>query len=463
MASGQEQALAYLQGEMNGAEKRAFEEALTRSAELRAELERTRALLDAMEATSEPSIARMARAVLIEAVKRNASDMHIVPYRNETVVHLRIDGHLHELMNLPQEIGQAVVDRWKVMADMNLVERRVPQDGRLPVRHEGRDYDLRVSVLPTLYGERVTAHITNRSEALLGLDRLGLGPARIQAVRRLIGRPSGLVLAAGRSNSGRTTLLYSMLRDIRTGERKNILTVEHPVEMTLEGVSQTSVDKMAGLGFASALRALLRSDPDVVYCGELPGPETAQAATELAQRRCLVLSALNVSSALGVVQRLRDMGTESFQIAETLAGAIGQRLVRKVCPACVAEYDPAPEELQRAGLSLLEDGPFRRGAGCAACNDTGFRGHVALFEVLEVDHALRRLVAEGAPLETLWRESFGRTGGSLWDDARQKVRDGLTTVEEVHWALFDYPQPPAHGPERGGIFSLPPWAESEPF
>jgi type II secretory ATPase GspE/PulE/Tfp pilus assembly ATPase PilB-like protein len=460
MAAYQEQALAYLRSEMNDAEKHAFEEALTQSAELRAELERTRALLDAMDASGELSIVRAVNDMIIAAIERHASDIHIVPARNGLTVNLRIGGHLHERGRLPKEMQQAVVDRWKVMADMNLNERRVPQDGRIPIRKDGKDYDLRVNIMPTVYGERVTAHITNRSEVLPGLDKLGLSPAQMGAVRRLVRRPSGLVFAAGRGDSGRSTLLYSVLQDILSGERKNIMTIEDPVKMTLEGVSQTSVNKKAGLVFSDALRALLRSDPDVVYCGEIPDAETAEAAVELAQRGRLVLSALNASSALGVVQRLRDMGIEPFLIAETLAGAVGQRLVRKVCPACVTEYDPSPDDLQKAGLSLLEDGPFRRGAGCALCGDTGFRGRVALFEVLEVDHTVRRLIAEGATGETLWQESFGRTGGSLWDDARQKVREGLTTVEEAPWALFDYPQPPVYSPQRDSLFLLPPRPET---
>ncbi len=233
------------------------------------------------------------------------------------------------------------------------------------------------------------------------------------------------------------------------------MTVEDPVECALPGISQTSVNRNVGLTYPAALRAFLRSDADVVMLGGLRDLETLELAAEITITGRLLLSVLHVSSAIGVIQRLREIGLAPFLTAQALAGAVGQRLVRKVCSECVTEYEPSPDDLQKAGLSPIEDGPFRRGAGCAACGNTGFQGRVGLFEVLEVPDRLRPLIAENAPYETLWRETFGRTGGSLWDDARDKVRAGLTTVEEVTWTLFDYPRLAPESPIESNSYPLP--------
>lgn len=443
----QEQVLAFLKGEMTGEERTAFEETLVRSAELRAELERSRELLGVLEVASEKSLVLRVNAMIVRAIEHGASDIHVVPGRDETLVSIRVDGVLHEAERIPKALRESIVDRWKLMADMNVQERRLPQDGRIPVRNEGKDYDLRVNVLPTLYGERVTAHVLDHSHVLVGLDNLGLSEAQQNALTRLAHRPSGLVVAGGRAGTGKTTVLYSLLRytlELTSGVtlpggalHANIMTVEDPVELQLSGVSQTPVNDKAGLTYASALRGVFRSDPDVIYCAATRDLEVAELLAELATTGHTVLTALNVSGAVEVVTRLRDMGVERFLIADALAGAWGQRLARKTCPDCREEYAPDPEHLRVAGLDAAQDGPFTRGKGCEKCGGLGYRGRTLLLEAFETDANLRRLIADDAPAEALWVEAFG-SGGSLWDDARAKIRTGVTTVEEAARVLFDY-------------------------
>jgi type II secretory ATPase GspE/PulE/Tfp pilus assembly ATPase PilB-like protein len=336
-----------------------------------------------------------------------------------------------------------MVDRWKVMAEMNVAEQRVPQDGRISVRYEGNHYELRVNVLPTATGERVTARLINRSSVLIGLDRLGLSAAQQATIRRLLDRPRGLMMVGGFEAAGKTTLLYSMLTAINGPGRpaRNIMTVEDPVEYLLPGMSQTQVNRQAGMTFTVGLRGILRTDPDVVYLSQMRNLESAELCVEMALTGQLVLSQLHVTSALQVVQRLREMGIVNFLIGHILLGSVGVRLVRRICTNCVEEYAPSFSDLSKAGLSPVEDGPFRRGAGCEACRGTGYAGRIGLFEVLEADEAVRQMIIDEVPLPTIWYTTFGRNGGSLWDDARDKVRQGLTTLEEVNEALSDYPHP----------------------
>ena len=451
MTTYQEQTLAYLRGEMNPQERATFEESLVRSEDLRAELESSRALLDMLDAASQESIARLVNAHIQQAIRDRASDIHILPETTagtdettqSTTVYFRIDGQLQEAAKLPGEQHRALVDRWKTLTEMNLSEQRVPQDGFVIVRFEQIEFELRVSILPTIAGERVTARVLDKSHKLPELDALGMDAATLEKVRKMVERPHGYVFLAGLADSGKTTLAYGLLRHVYAAAngRRNILTAEDPIEYRLTGMSQVGVNRRAGLTYAAALRSMMRSDPDVIYIGEMRDEETAQLSIEAAVTGHLVLSQLNVGGAIQVVQRLRDIGVANHLLAGNLAGSVGLRLVRKVCPDCAVEYAPSSRDLARAGLSLIEDGPFKRGAGCANCRQTGYRGRVGLFEAWEVDEQMRYLIAERADLDTLWRESFGRQGGSLWDDARDKIRRGLVTVEDASWALYDYPHP----------------------
>jgi type II secretory ATPase GspE/PulE/Tfp pilus assembly ATPase PilB-like protein len=446
--------VAYLKGELEGEEKERFEQDLARSPRLQTELEQHRQVLDLLEAACEKRIIEIVHIGMIQrAIREGASDIHFVPGRHKEpgeegrdVLYFRIHGRLHEVERYPEELYRAIVDRWKLMSECNLSERQLPQEGRIAVRYQGKDYDLRVIILPALRGERVTAHLLAKASLPADLDSMGFAAPQLESVRRLLQRPSGLVAVAGPAGSGKSTLLYMLLREIQAQDPNgtSILTIEDPVEYSIDGdlVSQIAIHRRAGLTFASGLRSALRSDPDVVFVGELPDRETAALALHAAMTGRRVLTALSANSALSGIELLKEMELDPAGIAQSLAGVIGLRLVRKPCPECVSEYAPDATELQWLGLSHAAE-PFRRGLGCEACRQTGYSGRVALFEVLELDDALRRRIVEGAPMETLWWEAFGRRGGSLRDDAREKVRQGLTTVEEATRALFDYPFPGA--------------------
>ena len=457
MESYQEQVLAYLKGEMSDEERKSFEESLTRSTELRSELERSRELLDLMDAANEQATANRVEQQIRQAIERGASDIHVIPGKAATPVYLRIDGALQELERVPKELSQAVVDRWKVVADCSLTERQLPQDGRVLTTHDEKEFDLRVTIMPTILGERVTVRVMSRPGDVIELDRLGFSAPQLVALRRITHRPLGFVVVTGRAGGGKTTTLYALLLDLQSQEkpRGNIMTVEEPVEYVLDGISQTRVNRRIGLTYATALRAVYRSDLDVLLVADLPDQETAELALEMAATGHLVLAQITAKNSIAAIQHLREIGVGSPLIAQTLVGVIGQRLARRICAACAAEYDPPQGMLQRLGLTSA-DGSFRRGKGCEACRQTGYKGRIALYEILEVDDRLRVLIDDRSTAEILWRETFGRNGGSLWDDGREKVRQGLTTVEEVGRVLFDYPQPnaetavaPAAKPTRG--------------
>jgi type II secretory ATPase GspE/PulE/Tfp pilus assembly ATPase PilB-like protein len=300
---------------------------------------------------------------------------------------------------------------------------------------------------PTVLGERVTARILVKPNEIIQIDRLQFSTEQLAALRRLTSRPSGFVAVSGRVGSGKTVTLYALLLDLHQNPnraRSNIMTVEEPVEYVVDGVSQIRVNRSAGLTYAAALRAVQRSDLDVVLVADLPDHETAELALEMAATGHLVLAQLQAKNALAVLTRLREIGVDVYLIAQTLAGVLCQRLARRVCTDCMEEYEPSPASLQRLGLTPA-DGPFRRGAGCEACRKTGYRRRVALYEILEVDDDLRQLIAADASVSELWQATFARTGGSMWDDAREKVREGLTTVEEALRVLFDYSPPRAEG------------------
>lgn len=450
-----ERVIAYLKDEMDGAERAAFEEALTRDAELRAEVERSRDVLDLLEAASDAKVVRLVNWLIREAIRRGASDIHLIPAREALSVLLRLDGALEEIAfppdvlpspQVPRDLQQTVTDRLKVMSGCGLKDRRLPQQGHIQVRADGEAFDLRVGVMPTLYGERVTLRLFRPGSVVLGLDRLHFEPAQLEALQRLIRRPSGFVVAAGPVGSGKTTTLYSMLLPLSAPEepRRNVMTLEDPVEYALPGVSQTSIDLPVGLTFAGALRALFRaSDPDVVMLGEVPDREMADLTLQVAATGHLVLAQLTANSAVDVVSVMRGLGADPFLLGRTLAGVVAQRLTRRVCSACAAEYQPSEDALHRLGLTPSE-GPFRRGAGCEACRQTGFRGRIPLYEVLEADDGFRRLIPAEAPVEQLWQAAFGQ-GGSLWDHARTRVRQGQVTAEDAVVVMFDYPHPGEEG------------------
>ena len=449
----QQRAITYLKNEMDEVERQQFEEELTHSEPLRTELERGREVFDLLEAANEVTNVRRCNTIIQQAIQARASDIHILPssadrHEGERVTRIlfRIDGQLVEKLTIPGEMHRPLIDRLKTMAECRLTETVRPQDGRILVSADGNRYELRVSFLLTIGGERVTVRVLDRDKVLMGLNHLGLQPVQQEVLLRLMDRPYGFILTSGQVGAGKTTLLYSLLHAARNPDKplRNILTVEDPVEYRLEGLSQSSVDRKAELTFPTILRSMLRNDPDIIYASEFRSLEMLEIATEAALTGSLFLGQLHVAGALLIPQRMREMGLVPFLAGQTLTCAVGQRLVRRICTECAAEYTPSPEGLEKLGLPASSAGPFLKGRGCDSCHQTGFNGRIGLYEVWEIDDTSRRLIAESAPVEALWqaaRSAIERTGGTLWDDARAKVLQGITTVEEVTWALFDYPIP----------------------
>jgi len=382
---------------------------------------------DLLDPQDDAPIIRLINGLIAEAARRGASDVHIEPYEANLLVRLRIDGVLHEVLTLPSRVASMLVSRVKVMARLDIAERRVPQDGRISLTLGGKALDVRVSTLPSRAGERVVMRILDKDQAGLRLEDLGMSPDILAAYRAALREPNGIVLVTGPTGSGKTTTLYAGL-GLLNDHSRNILTIEDPVEYTVHGVGQTQVNAKVGMSFAAGLRAILRQDPDVVMVGEIRDPETAQVAVQASLTGHLVLSTVHTNDAIGAVIRLRDMGVEPFLLASTLRLVVAQRLVRRLCPGC---RQPWPADAATARLIGVEPGhTLFRAAGCAACGQTGYQGRIGVYEAVRIDDRLRRLIGEGADEDTM-AEAVAEAGGSLSAAARDRVADGSTTVEEA--------------------------------
>ncbi len=365
---------------------------------------------------------------LIKAINLGASDIHIEPYEGQSFVRLRLDGMLHNYTQIPLSLHEQVVSRIKVLANLNVAEKRIPQDGKIAVKVGKRHLDIRVSVVPTVFGERVVLRLLEKGGKILRLEDLGLWEEDLLKLKRLSQKPYGIVLATGPTGSGKSTTLYAIIMEIKS-PKKNIITIEDPPEYQIEGVSQIQVNPKVGLTFATGLRAILRQDPDVIMVGEIRDSETAQIAVQSALTGHLVLSTLHTNDAPSAITRLFDLGIEPFLIASALEGIIAQRLVRKICPYCKEEYRPSKEELKELGLS--GDHTFYRGRGCEQCMGTGYRGRTGIFEVLEVDEEIKKLIVKTQSATDI--RNFARSRGfkSMLEDGIRKVLSGITTPEEV--------------------------------
>jgi type IV pilus assembly protein PilB len=395
-------------------------------------------------------VIRFVNAAVQQAVREGASDLHFEPDESNLRIRYRVDGILREASIQSKSIHPSVVSRVKIMAQLDIAERRLPQDGRARVGILGKDYDLRVSTFPTIHGENVVIRILDKSSAFLSTSDLGLAPEPLHELTRLIERPNGIVLVTGPTGSGKTTTLYSCIGRINSVER-NIVTLEDPVEYHLPSIRQTQVDPDVGLTFSRGLRALLRQDPDVIMVGEIRDAETAEIAVRSALTGHLVLSTLHTNDAAGALPRLLDMKIEPFLLSSAMLGVVAQRLVRRVCEKCKRPCAPPPEALAELGGDAVR-GSFVEGAGCLACGQTGYRGRIGIFEVLRVTDEIRDRIAARASTEEIGRAA--RRGGMvpLREDALRKAADGLTTVQEVirvtrKEALSD--QDPATLPARG--------------
>ena len=386
------------------------------------------AAADLLDTADDAPVIKLINGILAEAVRLGASDIHIEPYESALLVRLRIDGVLREALRLPSRATQVLVSRIKVMARLDIAERRIPQDGRISVALGGRTLDVRVSTLPSRAGERVVMRILDREQANLTLSELGLSTAVLGAFRTALREPNGIILVTGPTGSGKTTTLYAGL-SVLNDRTRNILTIEDPVEYAIEGVGQTQVNTKVGMTFAAGLRAILRQDPDVVMVGEIRDAETAQIAVQASLTGHLVLSTVHTNDSIGAVTRLRDMGAEPFLLASTLRLVLAQRLVRRLCPHC-RQSAPA-DAATAAAIGLPEGAPVFRAVGCKECGQTGYIGRHGVFEVLRIDDRIRRLIAEDKSEAEMAAAAFAAGAPTLSLAARAAVAEGLTSVEEA--------------------------------
>jgi type IV pilus assembly protein PilB len=387
---------------------------------------------DIEELAGQTPIIRFVNVVLAQAIRDKASDIHFEPFEHDFKIRCRIDGALYEMSPPPRNLALPIISRLKVLANLNIAERRRSQDGRIRLNPGGRAVDLRVSTLPTQFGESVVLRVLDQASVRLELRQLGL-PALIQmGVEEIIRRPNGIFVVTGPTGSGKTTTLYSCLNALNTVDAK-LLTVEDPVEYEIDGVMQVPVNLAAGLTFARALRTFLRQDPDVVMVGEIRDLETAQIAIQASLTGHLVLSTLHTNDAPSAVSRLVDMGIEPFLLASTLEAVLAQRLVRRLCPECRVAYDPCGELLGRLSIdpSTLRGRVFHRSAGCEACNRSGYKGRLGIFEFLPMNDGLRDQVVQGVSLGQLRRQAMVQGMTSLRDAGLAAILAGETTVEEV--------------------------------
>jgi len=383
------------------------------------------------EMMDDAPVVRLVNLVIHQALRDKASDIHVQPEANRVRVRYRIDGILHDVMTVPKKAQAPLVSRIKVMADLDIAEKRAPQDGRISLRTGAGEYDFRVSTNPGVHGEKVVMRILDKRGVQVRLDQLGIPNVIMDDFEALINRTYGIICVTGPTGSGKSTTLYSVLNVLNSPE-KNILTIEDPVEYQLPGLTQTQVNIRAGVTFASALRTFLRQDPDIILVGEIRDPETALVATESALTGHLVFSTLHTNDAPTAVARLIEMGIEPFLVASSVIGVLAQRLVRVICPDCKEAYTPPVEAFRRLNLAMdLESVTFHRGRGCERCRHTGYRGRIGVFEMMQISDHLRELILRKAPTHEL--RQAGLEGGmiTLRQDAMQKILEGITTMEEA--------------------------------
>lgn len=375
-------------------------------------------------------IINLVNIALLTAIKDKASDIHIEPDKKGTRIRYRVDGLMRDLMNPPPGVHAAIISRVKVIGKMDIAEKRLPQEGRVHIVAEGREIDLRVSSMPTLLGEKLVLRILDKENLRVRMEDLGIRSEPLQKLKNMLQQPHGLVLVTGPTGSGKTTTLYSALDLLRSTE-SNIVTVEDPVEYQLDLVNQIQVQESIGMTFARALRSILRQDPDIIMVGEIRDVETARVAVQAALTGHLVLATLHTNDAPGAVARLLDMGIESYLLSSALNGVVAQRLARTICPSCQTKYYPDENVLACAGLSNQVGQSFRKGSGCQQCHDTGFRGRIGLYQVMEVTSTIQRMIHESAPTHVL-RDRLSEDGGlTLREEGVILACNGQTSLEEV--------------------------------
>jgi len=380
---------------------------------------------------SEAPVIRLVNLIISRAIEKRASDIHIEPFERDLKVRYRIDGVLYDVESPPKKLKAAVISRIKIMARLNIAERRVPQDGRIKMRVLGRDIDLRVSTLPTMYGESVVMRILDKSNTqIYDLEKLGFSSLMLDRFKDLIARPHGIILVTGPTGSGKTTTLYAALTRINLPDKK-IITIEDPVEYQINGINQIHVNPTIGLTFAAGLRSIVRQDPDVIMVGEIRDLETAEIAIRAALTGHLVFSTLHTNDAPSAIARLVDMGAEDYLLASSILGVLAQRLVRVICPSCKVKADVEAEHLAEIGFSPGTSVPLFEGRGCKECADTGFLGRMGVYELMLMDDDIRRLTITSADSTQLRKVASKNGMVTLREDGFQKVAQGLTTISEV--------------------------------
>ena len=392
-------------------------------------------LADLQKMAGEAAVVQMVNLTFAQAVRDGVSDIHIEPYEREVKIRFRVDGILHDTMTPPKRMHAALVSRLKILAELNIAERRLPQDGRIKLTIAGRQIDVRVSIVPTVQGERAVLRILDKGTAVLGLEELGMRPDMFATFRKLIGIPYGMILVTGPTGSGKSTTLYASLQEIYS-PKLNILTIEDPVEYQVPGIGQIQVRANIGLTFASGLRSIVRQDPDVIMVGEIRDHETAEIAIHAALTGHLVFSTLHTNDASSAVTRLLDMGVEPYLAASSIIGVLAQRLVRVNCPNCSVLDVPSDEALKALGVSKkdydVDNPPFRRGAGCDKCQGTGFKGRRGVYELLIVDEEVRRMTVDREPASHIKDHALANQNmRTLLGDGRLAVLEGKTTPDEV--------------------------------
>jgi general secretion pathway protein E len=385
------------------------------------------AAADLLDMVDDAPVIRLINGLIAEAVRQGASDIHIEPYESALVIRLRVDGVLKEALSLSPRLSPLLVSRVKVMARLDIAEKRIPQDGRISLTLGGRALDVRVSTLPARAGERLVMRILRQDQAALDLEQLGFSEQALDIYRAGLAEPNGIILVTGPTGSGKTTSLYAGLSRLNDATR-NILTIEDPVEYAIKGLGQTQVSPKVGMTFAAGLRAILRQDPDIVMVGEIRDGETAQIAVQASLTGHLVLSTVHTNNAAGAITRLRDMGVEPFLLAATIRAVIAQRLVRRLCSHCRQPYPADAAAARIAGVAVGQT-LWRVGA-CDACGQTGYAGRIGVYEAIRIDDRIRRLINEMADEDAITQAAFP-AGGTLADEVRRYVAQGLTTVEEA--------------------------------
>ena len=374
---------------------------------------------------------RLVNSIIERAAAEDASDIHIEPYDKGLRVRMRIDGVLRAIMTVPKDLQSSLLSRLKVMGGMDITERRIPQDGRAAIRVKNRELDLRMSTLPTIYGEKFVIRLLDKDASLLNKENLGMSADDLKKYHYLLSEHNGVVLIVGPTGSGKSSTMYTMIRELNT-EQINLVTLEDPVEYNVDGVNQVQINEKVGMTFADGLRSILRQDPDVVAVGEIRDGETAEIAMRAAITGHLVLSTVHTNDALATIDRLLDIGVEGYLISDALNGVISQRLVRRVCPHCKKPYTPSADELSSIDLPAGEDHIFYKGEGCPACFGTGYRGRIGIFEILVLTPRLRAAITRGArrdELQDILQQDGGMT--TLAESCRALVLQGTTTVEEA--------------------------------